>query len=138
MPDPARTVFSPQGSPLAIIRRLPLSEGSPTSAFQHGTNVANTLIVLIQRSVIMKYKQLGRTALKVSTICYGTWQFGGDWGTFEVTEAQGTIRHALDLGINFFDTAQAYGFGKSERVLGLALKDQIKKKRDQIVIATKG
>jgi aryl-alcohol dehydrogenase-like predicted oxidoreductase len=86
----------------------------------------------------MKYKQLGRTRLKVSTICYGTWQFGGDWGSFEMTEAQSTIRHALDLGINFFDTAQAYGFGKSERVLGLALKDQIQKKRDAIVIATKG
>jgi aryl-alcohol dehydrogenase-like predicted oxidoreductase len=86
----------------------------------------------------MKYTQLGQTALRVSTLCYGTWQFGGDWGGFEVSEAQATIRLALDLGINFFDTAQAYGFGASERVLGQALQPEIRAKRDSIVIATKG
>ncbi len=86
----------------------------------------------------MKYRQLGHTSLTVSNLCYGTWQFGGDWGSFEVREAQAAIRHALELGITFFDTAQAYGFGKSESVLGQALQPELKSRRDKIVIATKG
>jgi len=71
-------------------------------------------------------------------LCYGTWQFGGDWGSFEIREAQAAIRHAIELGFTFFDTAQAYGFGKSERVLGEALGPEIKSQRDKITIATKG
>ena len=86
----------------------------------------------------MKYTRLGQTSLTVSKLCYGTWQFGGDWGSFEVREAQAAIRHALELGITFFDTAQAYGFGKSEQVLGEALQPELKTKRDKIIIATKG
>lgn len=86
----------------------------------------------------MKYRQLGQTALRVSTLCYGTWQFGGDWGSFETEEAQTAIQDALEMGINFFDTAQAYGFGTSEQVLGRALQGQLKCRRDTIVLATKG
>jgi aryl-alcohol dehydrogenase-like predicted oxidoreductase len=86
----------------------------------------------------MKYTQLGRTNLRVSRICYGTWQFGGDWGSFQASEAHAAIHAALDLGINLFDTAQAYGFGASERVLGQALQSELKSRRDTIVIATKG
>ena len=86
----------------------------------------------------MKYTQLGHTSLTVSKLCYGTWQFGGDWGSFEVREAQAAIRHAFELGITFFDTAQAYGFGKSESVLGQALQPELKSLRDKVVIATKG
>jgi len=86
----------------------------------------------------MKYTQLGQTSLQVSRICHGTWQFGGDWGSFEQREAQAAIRHALDLGINFFDTAQAYGFGASERVLGDALRPELKNQRDKVIVATKG
>jgi len=86
----------------------------------------------------MKYTQLAHTSLTVSKLCFGTWQFGGDWGSFEVREAQGAIRHALELGITFFDTAQAYGFGKSESVLGQALQPELKSRRDEIVIGTKG
>ncbi|MCE5228339.1 aldo/keto reductase [bacterium] len=86
----------------------------------------------------MKFTQLGRTSLKVSTICYGTWQFGGDWGRFDEREAKEAIRCALDMGINFFDTAQAYGFGVSERVLGDALRGELKSRRDETIIATKG
>jgi aryl-alcohol dehydrogenase-like predicted oxidoreductase len=66
----------------------------------------------------MKYRQLGRTSLTVSRLCLGAWQFGGDWGDFETREAQAAIRQALELGVNFFDSAQAYGFGRSERILG--------------------
>ncbi len=86
----------------------------------------------------MKYTKLGQTGLDVSVISFGTWQYGGDWGSFDTQEAQSAIRQALDLGINFFDTAQAYGFGISERVLGEALRLELKSKRDRIVIATKG
>lgn len=86
----------------------------------------------------MKYTQLGRTSLNVSTLSYGTWQFGGDWGSFETQEAQAAIRKALELGISFFDTAQAYGFGMSERILGEALAPELKRQRDKIILATKG
>jgi aryl-alcohol dehydrogenase-like predicted oxidoreductase len=86
----------------------------------------------------MKYTQLGQTSLHVSVLSYGTWQFGGDWGSFEKREAQDTIRKALELGINFFDTAQAYGFGVSEKLLGEALQQELKDRRQQIILATKG
>ena len=86
----------------------------------------------------MKYRQLGRMSPTVSRLCYGTWQFGGDWGSFETREAQAAIRHALELGITFFDTAQAYGFGMSERVLGEALRSELRNQRDKVILATKG
>jgi aryl-alcohol dehydrogenase-like predicted oxidoreductase len=86
----------------------------------------------------MKYTYLGRTGLYVSRIALGLWQAGGDWGTVDEAAETATIRRALDLGINFFDTAQAYGFGASERLLGAALRDKIRSERDKIVIATKG
>src|SRR5262245_39609682 len=86
----------------------------------------------------MKYRQLGRTSLPVSRLCLGAWQFGGDWGDFETREAQAVIRQALELGINFFDTAQAYGFGRSEQVLGEALRPELRSRRDKVILATKG
>jgi aryl-alcohol dehydrogenase-like predicted oxidoreductase len=86
----------------------------------------------------MEYIQLGQTDLRASTIAYGTWQFGGDWGSFEAREAQAAIRRAHELGITLFDTAQAYGFGVSERVLGEALKPELKSQREKLIIATKG
>src|SRR6266481_5927057 len=86
----------------------------------------------------MKCTQLGQTSLHVSTLSYGTWQFGGDWGSFEAREAQAAIRQALELGITFFDTAQAYGFGVSERVLGEALRSELRNQRDKVILATKG
>jgi aryl-alcohol dehydrogenase-like predicted oxidoreductase len=78
------------------------------------------------------------TDLKVSPICFGTWQLGGDWGSVDEREATAAIRHALELGVNIFDTAQAYGFGVSERLLGRALAPELRSRRDEIVIATKG
>jgi aryl-alcohol dehydrogenase-like predicted oxidoreductase len=76
--------------------------------------------------------------LEVSRIAFGTWQLGGDWGGFDEAEAIRAIRYARALGVNFFDTAQAYGFGASERLLGRALRDELADRRDQVVIATKG
>ena len=86
----------------------------------------------------MKATTLGRSGLHVSRIALGTWQLGGDWGGFDEDAAIATIRRALDLGVNFFDTAQGYGFGASERILGRALRPELIAERDQIVIATKG
>ncbi len=89
----------------------------------------------------MEYTALGRTVLQVSTISYGTWQFSGEWGQVdqELWDAgKGTVRKALELGINLFDTAQAYGFGLAERLLGEALQPELRNLRDTIVLATKG
>jgi aryl-alcohol dehydrogenase-like predicted oxidoreductase len=84
----------------------------------------------------MEYIQLGRSGLHVSRICFGTWQFGGDWGAVERDEAIAAVRTALDQGVTFFDTAQAYGFGDSESLLAEALGADIH--RDDVIVATKG
>jgi aryl-alcohol dehydrogenase-like predicted oxidoreductase len=78
------------------------------------------------------------TDLEVSPIAFGTWQLGGEWGQFDEDEAIAAIRQARELGVNLFDTAQGYGFGASERVLGRALRDDLDHHRDDVVIATKG
>jgi aryl-alcohol dehydrogenase-like predicted oxidoreductase len=83
----------------------------------------------------MEQVRLGRTGLQVSRIAFGTWQLGGDWGATDEEAAVAAIRHAADRGINFFDTAQGYGFGASERLLARALAGR---PRDELVIATKG
>ena len=86
----------------------------------------------------MNYANLGKTGLKVSRICLGCMSYGlneeREWG---LDEQQGRpfIKQALELGINFFDTANMYGTGRSEEVLGRALRDFAK--RDEVVIATK-
>ncbi len=83
----------------------------------------------------MRTTRLGRTDLLVSRVAFGTWQLGGDWGATDSEEAIAAIRRAADHGVNFFDTAQAYGFGASERLLAEALRGRV---RDEVVIATKG
>jgi len=86
----------------------------------------------------MKYNTLGKTGLFVSKLCLGTMTFGGK-GFWEMIGQLGqeTVTHlvdrCLDAGINFFDTANIYSFGESERLLGLALKDN----RKRVVLATK-
>ncbi|HEX6393788.1 MAG TPA: aldo/keto reductase [Acidimicrobiales bacterium] len=84
----------------------------------------------------MRYVQLGKTGLEVSELALGTWAYGGDWGSFDEEEAKATIRRAVELGVTLFDTAQAYGFGISERLLGDTLWKVTR--RDQVVVATKG
>src|ERR1700737_5538985 len=79
--------------------------------------------------------RLGRSGLDVSRIAFGTWQLGGDWGATDEEAAIRAIRHARVQGINFFDTAQGYGFGASERLLAKALSGY---RREDVVIATKG
>jgi aryl-alcohol dehydrogenase-like predicted oxidoreductase len=86
----------------------------------------------------MEYTRLGETDLEVSRVCFGTWQLGGEWGPIDVDDAIAAIRRALELGINFFDTAQAYGYGTAEARLAEALRPEIEGRRDEIVLATKG
>jgi hypothetical protein len=83
----------------------------------------------------MKYVTLGKSDLRVSRIAFGTWQLGGDWGSTDRAAAVSAIRRAADSGVTFFDTAQAYGFGASERLLGEALRGR---SRNDLFIATKG
>lgn len=78
---------------------------------------------------------LGRTGLDVSPICYGSWQLSPRfWGKVDADDTIAAMRRAFELGINFYDTADAYGEGYSEQVVGKALADL---PRDQIVVATK-
>ncbi len=86
----------------------------------------------------MQYGNLGRTGLKVSRLCLGAMTYGDPaWRAWVLSEDQGRpfIKRALEAGINFFDTADMYSLGKSEEVLGRALRDFAK--RDEVVIATK-
>ena len=89
----------------------------------------------------MKYRMLGRTGLFVSEICLGTMTFGGRgvWqaiGQLDQRAATGLVRHALEKGVNFIDTADVYSEGESEKLLGLALKE-LGTPRSEVVIATK-
>ena len=86
----------------------------------------------------MEYVNLGRTGLRVSRLCLGTMTFGSTaWRPWILPEeaSRPFIRHALDAGINFFDTADMYSRGVSEEIVGRALNDFTT--RDQVVIATK-
>ena len=86
----------------------------------------------------LEYVRLGMTELSVSPIAFGTWELGGEWGSFDEEKGIEAIRNARELGVNLFDTAQGYGFGASERLLGRALRDDLDNRRDAVVIATKG
>ena len=81
----------------------------------------------------MEYRELGRTGWKVSEISFGTWAIGGTWGTVDDRESLAALNRALDLGVNFFDTADVYGDGRSERLLAQLRKDR----PDEFYIATK-
>jgi 1-deoxyxylulose-5-phosphate synthase len=87
----------------------------------------------------MEYARLGSAGLKVSRLCLGAMTYGSKkWRPWvlEEEESRPFIRRALELGINFFDTADVYSLGRSEEILGRALKDY-SLGRDQVVIATK-
>jgi 1-deoxyxylulose-5-phosphate synthase len=82
----------------------------------------------------MEFTRLGSTGLQVSRICLGTMSFGNseEW-MVEIDKARPIVKRALDLGVNFFDTANVYSNGRSEEIVGELLKDH----RDEVVIATK-
>lgn len=72
----------------------------------------------------MQYRQLGRTGWDVSTISFGAWAVGGTWGRVDDTKSLEALHCALDRGVNFFDTADVYGEGRSERLLAQLRRDR--------------
>jgi aryl-alcohol dehydrogenase-like predicted oxidoreductase len=81
----------------------------------------------------MNYRPLGRTGWKVSEISFGAWAIGGSWGKVSDEDALGALERAIDCGVNFIDTADVYGNGRSERLIA-----QLKKTRkEEIIVATK-
>ena len=90
----------------------------------------------------MRYQKLGNTGLFVSELCLGTMTFGGEggmWGKIgqlRQNEAEQLVGRALDAGINFIDTADVYSEGRSEEILGQALKN-LNVPRENVVVATK-
>lgn len=81
----------------------------------------------------MQYRELGRTGWKVSTISFGSWAIGSAWGSVDDSESLNALRRAVDLGVNFFDTADVYGDGHSEQLLARLKRER----KDEIHIATK-
>jgi len=81
----------------------------------------------------MQYRELGRTGWKVSAISFGAWAIGGTWGSVQDSESLAALNRALDLGVNFFDTADVYGDGHSEKLLARLRRER----REPFFIATK-
>lgn len=81
----------------------------------------------------MQYRPLGRTGWNVSEISFGAWAIGGSWGTVDDKESMAALHAAIDAGVNFIDTADVYGMGRSERLIG-RLKIE---RREEIIVATK-
>ena len=81
----------------------------------------------------MQYRELGRTGWKVSSISFGAWAVGGSWGDVDDKESIAALHRALDKGVNFFDTADVYGDGRSERLLAQLRKER----KEPFHIATK-
>jgi aryl-alcohol dehydrogenase-like predicted oxidoreductase len=81
----------------------------------------------------MQHRELGRTGFSVSEIGFGAWAIGGTWGPTDDAEAMVTLHRALDLGVNFFDTADVYGDGHSEQLLGRLRRER----KEPFFIATK-
>lgn len=72
----------------------------------------------------MQYRPLGRTGWNISTVSFGAWAIGGTWGEVDDKDSMAALHRALDLGVNFFDTADVYGDGRSERLLARLRKER--------------
>jgi aryl-alcohol dehydrogenase-like predicted oxidoreductase len=81
----------------------------------------------------MKYRRLGKTGFEVSEVSLGTWQIGASWGTITEKDSIQLLHTAIDNGINFFDTADVYGDGRSERLIAQVLGERT----DKVYVATK-
>lgn len=80
----------------------------------------------------MEYRRLGRTGYEVSAISFGAWAIGGAWGTVHDDESLQALYAAIEAGVNFIDTADVYGDGRSEKLIAQVLKDH-----PQVTVATK-
>jgi aryl-alcohol dehydrogenase-like predicted oxidoreductase len=81
----------------------------------------------------MEYRKLGKTGWEVSSVSFGAWAIGGDWGHVEDEKSLAALHRAVDLGVNFFDTADVYGDGRSEKLLARLRQER----SETIYIATK-
>ncbi len=89
----------------------------------------------LRRDVRVEYRELGKSGLEVSEIGFGAWAIGGDaWGPVEDDASIAAMQRALELGINFIDTADVYGDGHSEELVAKVIKGR----RDQVIVSTKG
>src|ERR1700752_4790432 len=83
----------------------------------------------------MEYRPFGKTGMHVSAIGFGCWEIGGGYGSIEETQFIHAVQRSLDLGVNCFDTAEAYGFGASEKSLAKALGAR---RKDAVVVTKFG
>jgi aryl-alcohol dehydrogenase-like predicted oxidoreductase len=81
----------------------------------------------------MNYRELGRTGWKVSEVSFGAWAIGGAWGNVSDADSAAALRKAIDSGVNFIDTADVYGDGRSERLIAQLKKEH----KEEIIVATK-
>jgi aryl-alcohol dehydrogenase-like predicted oxidoreductase len=80
----------------------------------------------------MEYRELGKTGWKVSACSFGAWAIGADWGMVDDKESEAALNRAIERGVNFFDTADVYGDGRSERLIA-----KLRKRNPEIHVATK-
>ncbi len=81
----------------------------------------------------MQYRELGRTGWNVSTVSFGAWAIGGSWGSVDDKDSLAALHRSIDLGVNFIDTADVYGDGRSERLVAQLRKER----KETIYVATK-
>jgi len=86
-----------------------------------------------RRKKRMQYRTLGRTGWKVSEISFGAWAIGGSWGQVSDEDSMAALHKAIDCGVNFIDTADVYGGGRSERLIARLKKER----KEEIIVATK-
>jgi aryl-alcohol dehydrogenase-like predicted oxidoreductase len=118
-----------RGQPFLSRARNPLMRGNPECA-----TLNSALAEESRQGGAMEYRTLGRTGWNISAIGFGAWGIGGsDWGSTDDTTSLAALHRAIDLGVNFIDTADVYGDGHSEQLIA-----QVRKARsEQLVIATK-
>jgi aryl-alcohol dehydrogenase-like predicted oxidoreductase len=87
----------------------------------------------------MRYRELGRTGWKVSEVSFGAWAIGGSWGQVSDEDSMAALHKAIDCGVNFIDTADVYGGGRSERLIARLRKERKNRGPDkaEIIVATK-
>lgn len=81
----------------------------------------------------MKYRNLGKTGFKISEVSFGAWAIGADWGKVDDKQSLEALNRAIDLGVNFIDTADVYGDGRSEKLIAKLKKER----KERIIVATK-
>jgi len=95
--------------------------------------IDNPRLTVFMMEVAMQYRELGRTGWKISAVSFGAWAIGGTWGSVQDTDSLAALHRALDLGVNFFDTADVYGDGHSEQLLARLRRER----REPFYVATK-